>query len=157
MSYCGVLFKYGTAAFVMRMADAGLTGAIVPDLPAEEGAEYLQAMSDAALSPVFIYSPNTKPTRLAWLAQCGQGFVYCVARKGVTGSHTAFSGELSAYLARARAATQLPLAVGFGVQERADLDFLRGKADIAVVGSETLRVLDRAGIAAVRPFLQSLR
>jgi tryptophan synthase alpha chain len=80
-----------------------------------------------------------------------------VARKGVTGAQTAFSGDLSSYLARARAATSLPLAVGFGVKEKADVDFLRGKADIAVVGSETLRVLERDGLAGVGPFLQSLR
>jgi tryptophan synthase alpha chain len=60
-------------------------------------------------------------------------------------------------LARARAATQLPLAVGFGVQERADVDFLRGKADVAVVGSETLRILDQKGLPGIKPFLQSLR
>ena len=157
MSYYNVLFKHGTASFVQRMRDANLKGAIVPDLPPEEGTEYLNAMSAAALDPIFIYSPNTKPARLASLASYGRGFVYCVARKGVTGSRTAFSDDLTAYLDRARAATRLPLAVGFGVQEKADVDFLRGKADVAVVGSETLRVLDRAGIAAVRPFLTSLR
>ena len=157
MTYYNVLFKYGTPAFVTRMAGAELKGAIVPDLPSEEGREYLTAMTESALDPIFIYSPNTKPERLASLASYGRGFVYCVARKGVTGSHTAFSDDLSAYLARARAATRLPLAVGFGVQERADVDFLRGKADIAVVGSETLRILDRQGLAAVKPFLQSLR
>jgi tryptophan synthase alpha chain len=157
MSYYNVLFKHGTASFVTRMAEANLKGAIVPDLPPEEGSEYLKAMSDAALSPIFIYSPNTKPERLAALAGYGKGFMYCVARKGVTGGHTAFSDDLSEYLQRARSATSLPLAVGFGVQEKADVDFLRGKADIAVVGSETLRVLDRDGIAAVGPFLASLR
>lgn len=157
MSYYNVLFKHGTAPFVKRMAKANLKGAIVPDLPPEEGAEYLSAMSESGLDPIFIYSPNTKPERLAALGNVGRGFVYCVARKGVTGTRTAFSDELSAYLARARAATNLPLAVGFGVQEKADVDFLRGKADIAVVGSETLRVLDTQGIAGVRPFLASLR
>lgn len=157
MSYYNVLFKHGTVPFVKRMAKASLKGAIVPDLPPEEGAEYLNAMSDAGLDPIFIYSPNTKPERLAALGSYGRGFVYCVARKGVTGTRTAFSDELSAYLARARAATSLPLAVGFGVQEKADVDFLRGKADVAVVGSETLRVLDAQGIAGVRPFLASLR
>ncbi|HKO52954.1 MAG TPA: tryptophan synthase subunit alpha [Polyangiaceae bacterium] len=157
MSYYNVLFKHGTASFVARMAEANLKGAIVPDLPPEEGQEYLTAMAGASLDPVFIYSPNTKPERLASLAGYAKGFVYCVARKGVTGSHTAFSDELSGYLARARAATHLPLAVGFGVQEQADVDFLRGKADIAVVGSETLRILDQRGLAAVKPFLQSLR
>ncbi|HYP75775.1 MAG TPA: tryptophan synthase subunit alpha [Polyangiaceae bacterium] len=157
MSYYNVLYKHGTRSFVDRMAKADLKGAIVPDLPPEEGQDYLTAMADAALDPIFIYSPNTKPERLASLAGYGRGFVYCVARKGVTGSHTAFADDLSVYLARARAATPLPLAVGFGVQERADVDFLRGKADIAVVGSETLRILDRSGLAGVRPFLKSLR
>jgi len=157
MSYYNVLFKHGTAAFVSRMAKANLKGAIVPDLPPEEAQEYLTAMAGSALDPIFIYSPNTKPERLASLGSHSRGFVYCVARKGVTGTHTAFSDELSLYLSRARAATQLPLAVGFGVQNRADVDFLRGKADIAVVGSETIRILDQQGLAAVKPFLQSLR
>ena len=75
----------------------------------------------------------------------------------MTGAETAFSDQLSSYLARARAATPLPLAVGFGVKEKKDVDFLRDKADIAVVGSETLRVLQSDGIGAVTPFLKSLR
>jgi tryptophan synthase alpha chain len=157
MSYYNVLFKRGVAAFVHRMQESGLRGAIVPDLPPEEGAEYLSAMQDASLDPIFIYSPNTTDARLKRIAQYARGFVYCVARKGVTGSETAFSHDLSGYLARARAATSLPLAVGFGVKEKADVDFLRGKADIAVVGSETLRVLDREGLAGVGPFLSGLR
>lgn len=157
MSYYNVLFRRGVAEFVNRSQQAGLRGAIVPDLPPEEGAEYLAAMKEAALDPIFIYSPNTTDARLKVIAQHASGFVYCVARKGVTGSATAFSTELSSYLARARAATTLPLAVGFGVKEKPDVDFLRGKADIAVVGSETLRVLERGGVAAVGPFLEGLR
>jgi tryptophan synthase alpha chain len=157
MSYYNVLFRRGVASFVARMQEAGLRGAIVPDLPPEEAGEYLTAMHESALSPIFIYSPNTKDERLKTIASHSSGFVYCVARKGVTGSETAFSSELSSYLARARAATSLPLAVGFGVKEKQDVDFLRGRADIAVVGSETLRVLDRGGLAAVAPFLTGLR
>ena len=157
MSYYNVLFRRGVAEFVNRSQQAGLRGAIVPDLPPEEGAEYLAAMKEAALDPIFIYSPNTTDARLKVIAEYASGFVYCVARKGVTGSATAFSTELSGYLARARAATTLPLAVGFGVKEKADVDFLRGKADIAVVGSETLRVLERGGVAEVGPFLKGLR
>jgi tryptophan synthase alpha chain len=157
MSYYNVLFRRGVVSFVARMQDAGLRGAIVPDLPPEEAGDYLAAMRDAALDPIFIYSPNTSAARLRTIAGHGRGFVYCVARKGVTGSETAFSVELSSYLERARAATSLPLAVGFGVKEKQDVDFLRGKADIAVIGSETLRVLERGGLAAVGPFLSGLR
>lgn len=157
MSYYNVLFRRGLSQFVARTQEAGLRGAIVPDLPPEEAGEYLTAMREAALDPIFIYSPNTTDERLKVIASHASGFVYCVARKGVTGSETAFSVELSSYLARARAATSLPLAVGFGVKDKHDVDFLRGKADIAVIGSETLRVLERGGLSAVGPFLSGLR
>jgi tryptophan synthase alpha chain len=79
-----------------------------------------------------------------------------VARKGVTGATTDFSAELSDYLARARRATPLPLAVGFGLKDRKDVDFLRGKADIAIVGSESLRVLKESGIRATGDFIKTL-
>jgi tryptophan synthase alpha chain len=157
MSYYNVLFKQGVTKFVSRMHAEHLKGAIVPDLPPEEAGEYLKAMADHQLDPIFIYSPNTTSARLSLIAKHARGFVYCVARKGVTGSETAFSEELTSYLARARAATALPLAVGFGVKTKADVDFLRDKADIAVVGSETLRVLQGSGVAGVTPFLKSLR
>lgn len=157
MTYYNILFRQGVDTFARRMGAARMRGAIVPDLPPEEGAEYLQAMAENALAPIFIFSPNTTTTRMKNLAQHGRGFIYCVARKGVTGSDTAFSNELTDYLARARAATSLPLAVGFGVKERRDVDFLRGKADIAVVGSETLRVFDKHGVEGVGAFLTSLR
>jgi tryptophan synthase alpha chain len=157
MSYYNVLFRRGVPAFVRRMKEVGIQGAIVPDVPPEEGRDYLSAMAAEGLSPIFIYSPRTPDERLRAIGEAGRGFVYCVARKGVTGSATAFTAELSGYLARARAATSLPLAVGFGVKERADVDFLRGKADIAVVGSETLRVLEKDGVAGVGRMLASLR
>jgi tryptophan synthase alpha chain len=157
MSYYNVLFKHGVTRFVGRMHSGGLKGSIVPDLPPEEAGEYLRAMAEHQLDPIFIYSPNTTEARLSLIAQHARGFVYCVARKGVTGSATAFSDELAGYLKRARAATKLPLAVGFGVKEKKDVDFLHGKADIAVVGSETLRVLQTSGIGTVTPFLKSLR
>ncbi|HEX7505541.1 MAG TPA: tryptophan synthase subunit alpha [Polyangia bacterium] len=157
MSYYNVLFRAGVAQFVDRMKAVGLVGAIVPDLPPEEAGEYLPAMERAGLNPIFIYAPSTSDERMRTLASQGRGFIYCVARKGVTGLHTTFSSELDAYLSRCRAATKLALAVGFGVGDAADVDFLRGKVDIAVVGSATLRLIDEKGVAAVGPFIRSLR
>jgi tryptophan synthase alpha chain len=157
MTYYNVVFRQGVGRFAERMHAAQIRGAIVPDLPPEEGTDYLKAMTENELAPILIFAPNTKATRMKELAQHGRGFIYCAARKGVTGSETSFSSEVTDYLARARAATSLPLAVGFGVKEKRDVDFLRGKADIAVVGSETLRVLDKSGVEGVGPFLKSLR
>jgi len=88
------------------------------------------------------------------MAEC---FIYCVARKGVTGGETTFSENLSHYLARCREATSLPLAVGFGLSRRSDVDFLKGRADIAVVGSEAIRLMDKDGHSSLGPFLRALQ
>ena len=157
MTYYNIVMRQGTAEFVRGMRDIGLKGAIVPDLPPEEAEDYLAAMGENGLDPIFIYSPNTSDQRLATIAEHAGGFIYCVARKGVTGAHTDFSEDLDAYLGRCRQATSLPLAVGFGVKDAHDLEQLRGKADIAVVGSQSLRVLEAEGVAGVREFVRSLR
>jgi len=157
MSYYNIIFKYGIERFISAMAENNLQGAIVPDLPPEEGADYLRAMEKFNLNPIFIFSPTTSERRMKYLASFGRGFIYCVARKGVTGTETSFSGQLESYLARCRQSTDLPLAVGFGVKEKADIDFLKGKADIAVIGSETIRLIEKEGIGAVKGFIRGLR
>jgi tryptophan synthase alpha chain len=157
MSYYNILFKYGVDRFVGAMHDNGIVGAIVPDLPPEEGRDYLDAMEKYHLSPIFIFSPTTPEDRMVYLNSYGKGFIYCVARKGVTGVATDFSTQLTEYLLRCRKATELPLALGFGVKEREDVEFLTGKADIAVIGSETIRLVDTAGVDAVGKFINSLR
>jgi len=157
MSYYNILFKFGVERFTEAMAQSAIKGAIVPDLPPEEGSDYLGAMEKHNLVPIFIFSPTTPDERMKYLASFGKGFIYCVARKGVTGVDTDFSDQLKKYLARCRKATDLPLALGFGVKEKEDVDFLKGKADIAVVGSQTIRIVDQEGVGAVGQFIKSLR
>jgi tryptophan synthase alpha chain len=156
MTYYNILYKYGIEHFTRRMKNCGIQGAIVPDLPPEEGNAYLGAMKSSELDPIFIFSPNTPPERMRYIAGFGGGFIYCVARKGVTGSGTDFSSTLSTYLEACRGATDLPLALGFGVKDRADVDFLKGKADIAVIGSETIRIIERDGVDAVGRFIRGV-
>ncbi|MGD8449771.1 MAG: tryptophan synthase subunit alpha [Desulfobacterales bacterium] len=157
MSYYNILFKFGVERFTEAMAQSAIKGAIVPDLPPEEGSDYLVAMEKHNLVPIFIFSPTTSDERMKYLASFGKGFIYCVARKGVTGVDTDFSDQLKKYLSRCRKATDLPLALGFGVKEKEDVDFLKGKADIAVVGSQTIRLVDQDGVGAVGQFIKSLR
>jgi tryptophan synthase alpha chain len=157
MSYYNILFKHGVDRFAAAMAERNLRGAIVPDLPPEEGRDYLRAMETRDLAPIFIYSPTTSIDRMRYLASFARGFIYCVARKGVTGLDTQFSDQLQTYLDRCRSATELPLALGFGVKDRTDVDYLKGKADIAVIGTQTIRLLDSQGVAAVGEFIQGLR
>jgi len=157
MTYYNIIFQYGEDRFVSTMAQKNIKGAIVPDLPPEEGKNYVNAMKKQDLSPIFIFSPTTSDERMKYIAGLGKGFIYCIARKGVTGVDTDFSEELNIYLTKCRKATRLPLALGFGVKEKKDVDFLKGKIDIAVIGSETIRLIDQKGIKAVGDFINNLR
>ncbi len=157
MTYYNILFRHGVEQFVDEMAAIGIQGAIIPDLPPEEGDEYLAAMTRHGMAPIHIFTPNSSDERMRLLSERSDGMIYAVARKGVTGKETTFSDELGDYLERCRAATSLPLALGFGVKSHDDLEFIRGKADIAVVGSETIRVLERDGVEGVAPFIEALQ
>ena len=156
MSYANILYKYGMEQFSDKMAQINLKGAIVPDLPPEEGEDYIRAMKKNNLSPIYIFSPETSDERLSYLSSFASGFVYCLARKGVTGKKTSFTNELASYLLRCRKATSLPLAVGFGVKEKADVNYLKGRADIAVIGSQTIRIMEEKGAVAAGDFICSL-
>src|SRR5262245_18226386 len=108
MSYYNIAFVRGPERFAREMRQAGVRGAIIPDLPYEEGSTLLDAMEREQLDPIFIYAPNTTDARMAEIARRARGFIYCVARKGVTGARTEFDA-LGDYLQRGRRHTRLPL------------------------------------------------
>jgi len=157
MTYYNVIYKYGIKRFIETMKRKGLKGAIVADLPPEEGKDYFNLMRGNGLSPIILFSPTTTFDRMRYLSDFGEGFVYCVARRGVTRAKTDFSEELANYLTLCHRATNLPIALGFGIKEKKDIDFLRGKAEIAVIGTQSLRIFEKDGISGVKIFLRNLR
>lgn len=157
MSYCRVAFRYGLERFIMSLSECGLCGSIIPDLPPDESHTYIDRMHAHNLDPILLYSPSTSIDRMRTIASSGSGFIYCVARKGVTGENTDFSEELATYLRKCRKSTSLPIALGFGIKEKSDIDFLKGKVDIAVIGSQTIRVMEKKGVDSVGDFIGSLR
>ncbi|WP_028318469.1 tryptophan synthase subunit alpha [Desulfobulbus elongatus] len=157
MTYYNIVFKYGEAAFLRRTRDIGFCGTIVADLPPEEGQGYLATSKELGLAPVLFFTPTSSDERMRQVAAQGAGFVYCVARRGVTGRQTAFDQALDQYLARCRRATALPLAVGFGISNREDVARLADKADMAVIGTATIKLVDAQGPAAVGPFIAGLK
>ncbi|WP_045119375.1 tryptophan synthase subunit alpha [Haliangium ochraceum] len=157
MTYFNILYQYGVSAFVERAAAAGVQGFIIPDLPVEEADEYVAACDAHGLAPIFLFTPATSPERMREVARHTRGFVYCQARFGVTGNHTEFDDAVDAYIERCRAATALPIAMGFGIQTRADVDFLRGKIDIAICCTQAVRVMTEQGVPAMGGFLAGLR
>jgi tryptophan synthase alpha chain len=157
MTYYNILFKYGLEDFLTKIREIGIRGCIIPDLPPEEGEEYLRLAGELGLAPIQIFAPTSTEERMRTLAGHGAGFIYCVARRGVTGGKTEFDASFDAYLARCRSATDLPLAVGFGISTREDVRVLTGKADLAVIGTATIRLVEEKGPEAVGPFIAGLR
>jgi tryptophan synthase alpha chain len=156
MTYFNIVFKRGVQKFAEDTQRAGLRGAIIPDLPHEEGESAFALLRKHGVEPILLFSPNTPDARMQEITQHQSGFIYAIARKGVTGSPTDFAA-LDGYLARCRAATHLPLALGFGVKDKSDVKAIVGKVDIAVVGSQTIKVIDEFGPEQVGAFISGLR
>lgn len=156
MTYFNIIFKYGEERFIDAACRGGISGIIIPDLPPEEGAEFCEKAKASHIDPILIFAPTSTDERMKTLSGIGSGFIYCTARRGVTGKQSEFGADFSTYLARCRAATSLPLAVGFGIQSRADVLEITGKADMAVVGSKTITLVDESGTDAVGPFIREL-
>ena len=156
MTYYNIVYKFGEQRFLDRAARDGIQGLILPDLPPEEGEQLCTAAKKLGVSPIMIYSPTSTVERMRELSGYGAGFIYCTARRGVTGSHSDLDSEFKSYLDRCRQATSLPLAVGFGIQNRSDIETLIGAADMGVVGSQTIKLVDEHGSSAVGPFINKL-
>ena len=157
MTYYNIVFKYGEERFFQDCRAAGIKGLIIPDLPPEMGGDFFRLAREYQVAPVLIFAPTSTDARMAELNRSAAGFIYCVARRGVTGKRSEFGDDFTTYLARCRAATELPLAVGFGIRSREDIAAIAGKADMAVIGSETIRLVDQEGPQTVGPFIAGLR
>jgi len=156
MGYANSILQMGEELFCARLSGAGAAGFIAADLPPEEARSLNERTRSAGLDPILLMTPTSSPERLAAIAEQASGFVYCVARKGVTGRRTEMSGGVEAFIARCRKATRLPLALGVGIKTPQDVGAIRGLADIAIVGTACLEAWERAGPGGYRRLLEDL-
>lgn len=135
-SYCNPVYRLGPSRFLAQMAEAGADGLLCPDLPVEEADEIAMAAARKDLDQVFLVSPTTTPARLARIATASRGFLYLVARIGVTGASADLAMNLAEDVRRVQDVSPVPVAVGFGVgsREQAEAIYAMG-ADAVVVGS----------------------
>lgn len=158
MGYVNPVLSYGVERFATDAAAAGVSGVILPDLPAEEAEELAPGLRAKGLAFVPLIAPTTVPERMTRIAALADGFVYYVSVAGVTGARSALPPDLASKVAFARDAVRpAPLAVGFGVSGPEQAREVASIADGAVVGSAVVRtLLDEGADAAVR-FVASLR
>jgi tryptophan synthase alpha chain len=131
--------------FCGRLADAGVAGLIVPDLPLEESADLEAAAADAGVDLVLLVAPSTPPDRLRLICARSRGFVYAVSVMGTTGERAGLSGGATALAARVKAASDRPVLIGFGVSGPAQAVQAGRAGDGVVIGAALMRrVLDGA-------------
>jgi tryptophan synthase alpha chain len=143
-SYFNPVLQMGVAQFADRAAAAGADGALITDLSPEEAGDYRAAMNARGLDTIFLAAPTTSEERFARIARASTGFLYLISRTGVTGARESMPEDLPALVRRARIASRLPLAVGFGISLPGHVSILGGLADAAVVGSALMEEIERA-------------
>lgn len=156
MTYLNIPYQRGYQVFAKELRAVGVIGTIVPDLPLESSQTFEAALSAEGLFNVRLVAPHGDWARTERILKGARELVYVVARKGVTGSASAFGEDLQQMLARIRTLTGCPLAVGFGVKSGADVRQLAGYADYVVVGTASLEAWMGGGEAAFRKLWQDL-
>lgn len=163
MTSYSLIHRRGAEAFLKQAAQSGFSGAIVPDLPADESAALADLAAARDFKLVQLVTPTTPRDRAADIARRSTGFLYCVSVTGITGARDRLPDELLAQLTELRRHTDLPLCVGFGVSRPEHVRTLREVADGVIVGSAIVRLAEQAATkpldevaAAVGDLAQSL-
>ena len=160
MTYLNPVSRYGVARFAEDAAAAGVDGAILVDLPPEEEPATWRLLDEAGLDTITLVAPTTGAARLRTIAARARGFLYVVARLGVTGTGSGDAGVVG-LLDRCRDATTLPRCLGFGMTAGTDLAPYRDHAEGLVVGSSLLEPIlaswERDGAAGETARLEGLR
>lgn len=144
LTYLNPVFRCGYSRFFRRCADAGVDGVIIPDLPFEEQKEARPAAKAAGVDIISLIAP-TSEERAAGIARSAAGFLYMVSSMGVTGIRGGLSAGLTKRIARVRAVTTLPVAIGFGIHTPAQAEEAARIADGVIVGSAIVKIAAEHG------------
>jgi tryptophan synthase alpha chain len=140
--YANLVYQYGLDAFYKKCAQVGINGVLVPDVPFEEAEPFVSSAKKHKVSPIFMITQTTTDARLKKILSYAEGYLYLVSVLGVTGSRDALGKETFDFIARIRKHTSLPLALGFGISRKEQIE-KAAKAGIngVIVGSAIIKIL----------------
>ncbi len=158
MSYYNILFRLGLKRAALTLARAGITGAVLPDLPLHEATAWISEAAEAGIANVMLVAPTTPDDRLRSICNAASGFVYGVGRMGVTGEQTDLARTSRQVAARLKAATSLPVIVGVGISTPEQAVEVCQDADGVIVGSGVVRrIMEGSSPGEITRFLGSFR
>jgi tryptophan synthase alpha chain len=152
-----IVHRRGGEAFVEEAAQAGFDGFIFPDLPLEASGPILRRVDGLGLACSLLIAPTTPMERAKGIAQACRGFVYLLARAGITGERSDLPSDLVDRIATLRGVTDLPIAVGFGVSSPEQVRGVVEAADAAIVGSAVMRRVAQAREQGSEAVVQAVR
>jgi tryptophan synthase alpha chain len=160
-SYYNPILQYGQESFARDASQAGADGVLAVDLSPEESGSYVETMRKWNLDTIFLAAPTSTQERLEHVAKISTGFLYLIARAGVTGERSSMSDSTRPLIERVRKMTQLPLAVGFGLSSPDQIRSVQQLADAAVVGSAVVRTIEgkysSGGAEAIERYVRWLK
>jgi tryptophan synthase alpha chain len=161
MGYANPIEAMGVERFAGEAKRSGIDGVIVVDYPPEECAEFAALMKANDIDPIFLLAPTSTAKRIDEVARCGSGYLYYVSLRGVTGAaHLDFS-DVAARIPKIRAATRLPIGVGFGIRDAESARRVAEAADAVVIGSRLIQEIESGppaeAVARVKNFLRPIR
>jgi tryptophan synthase alpha chain len=159
--YFNLIHKVGLERFIKLAAKAGVDGLLALDLPPEESDNYESLMRRAGLCHIYLVAPTTPEDRMELIVKRGAGFIYYISREGVTGMQTSVASNLASQVAKIRAHTNLPVAVGFGISNPKQAKLVASSSDAVVVGSAVVNQIAGHGkspelVKRVGAFVKSL-
>ena len=161
MGYANPIEAMGVENFVSSAKAAGVDGVIVIDYPPEECSQFAALARQAGIDPIFLLAPTSTEQRIQEVARVGSGYLYYVSLRGVTGAGHIDLADVAAQIPRIRAATRLPIGVGFGIRDAESARRVAQTADAVVIGSRIIQEIEAAGpeqaVARVKAFLKPIR
>jgi tryptophan synthase alpha chain len=156
-TYLNPLLSYGAERFVDHATRAGAQAVLVVDLPVGSDSELERTLEKSSLALIRLLAPTTAPARARQIMQRTQGFLYYVARLGVTGARATLRTELIDELKQLRSYADVPIAVGFGISTAEQARAIAPFADAVIVGSAVIDRLDAGGASAAASLIHELR
>ena len=161
MGYANPIEAMGVENFVGAAKIAGVDGVIVVDYPPEECEDFARLAQKNGIDPVFLLAPTSTDRRIEEVGRVGSGYLYYVALRGVTGAATIDVAEVAKRIPKIRAATKLPIGVGFGIRDADSARKVAQSADAVVIGSRLIEIIEAGppgeAVARVKAFLQPIR
>lgn len=155
MTYYNPVFRYGIEPFVRDAVKAGIDGVIVPDLIPDEAEDFIKIAKTYHLDTIFLLAPTSTQDRIRKVIKVSSGFIYYVSITGITGARLAINRSMKDTLELIKAATDKPIAVGFGVSNPAEAHKVASLADGVIIGSAIVRLISEG--KDIKAFVKSLR